>query len=251
MTICNIKNDVNYWENLELRPIVDNSLLLWLTSDSDNGNIWLDRSNYQNTPIIYGGYNRVPIDNKEMFGNALQLDGSTGYIFISNNTLFNTIKTGMTASIWVKQLTWNINNYNTILNRRIGTGSNDLIALMGDYKKVDNHCFNTSTSNGFMWACGISSQLNKWCNITITYDGSFMKIHINNQLLISKPHTGTLQDETTPLIIGAGDNGTYGISEYTNALIGSVLLYNRTLSDTEKTYNYTHSPLYYIEKSIM
>ena len=250
MTLCNIKNDINYWENTEFRPIVDNSLLLWLTSDSEVGSIWTDRSN-QNIPVIYGGYNRVPIDTNGLFGNAIRLDGSTGYISVSNNALFNTIKTGMTASIWINQLTWNIVKYNTILNRRIGTESGDLIALMGDYKTRNNHCFNTTTSNGFMWACGISSQLNKWCNITATYDGSFMNIYINNQLLTSKPHTGTLQDETTPLVIGAGDGGTFGISEFTNALFGDVLLYNRALSDVERTYNYTHSPLYYIEKSIM
>lgn len=251
MTLCNTKNDINHWEVQELKPIIDNSLLLWLTSDLETGNVWFNHSNYQNNAVIYGGYNRVPIDSKLLFGNAIQLDGYTGYISVSNDILFNSIKNGMTVSIWLKQLTWNLNNYNTILNRRLGTGSNDLIALMGDYKKTDNYCFNITTNNGFMWACGLSNQLNKWVNITLTYDRSLMKIYMNNQLLISKPFTGTLQDEASPIIIGAGDNGLFGIGEFINAIFGNVLIYNRTLSDTEKTYNYTHSPLYYIKKSIL
>jgi hypothetical protein len=48
-----------------------------------------------------------------------------------------------------------------------------------------------------------------------------------------RAHSGTIPDESSPVVLGAGDNGTDGMGEYVNAVFDDVRLYNRALSASE------------------
>lgn len=251
MTKCNIKNDINYWENTELKPVIAESLIIWYNSDYDYSNTWKNLKDGITNGILQNAQ-KVDVYKNDMFGRGASLNGLSGYVSIPYSTLLNTIKTGMTISVWIKKLS-HANGYGAIVGRRSGTSYGDLFLLFYSGQTTGNrYIFGVKTNTGDYDITGQPStnDLNKWVNITATYDGINVSLYKNNILQGSIPANGIIPDESTDIFIGAGDNGTGGISEYSNIIIGNVMIYSWQFSSYERDWNYKHSPFYYIQNSI-
>jgi len=70
-------------------------------------------------------------------------------------------------------------------------------------------------------------------HVAAVYDGGSMILYRNGLEVARRSHSGTIPDESTPVFLGAGDNGTDGVGEYTNGVFDDVRLYNRALSASE------------------
>lgn len=80
-------------------------------------------------------------------------------------------------------------------------------------------------------------QLDRYYNITFTYDGATLKLYVNGAMVGSSAITGNLVVSSTGLSIGAMINGS-NTNEYANVSFKNILLYNRALSDAEVLNNY-------------
>lgn len=245
MTICNIKNDINYWETI--KPIIDNSLILYITPDYD-GN-YNDISGKLNSVINYNS-SLEQVDSKGLFGFNMVLNGINSYLKVLSSNSLNSISTGFTISIWIYKLSHS-SGYGSIIGRRSGTGYDDLfIMLYGSASSNYSYSFHFKGSQAIRGRSS-SIDLNKWVNITVTYDGVNMKMYLNGILESTLPSSGIIPQDTTDLYIGCGDNGTGGLDEYTNAKIGTTLIYNRGINQSEVLTNVQSSPYYYLKNTIL
>lgn len=246
MTICGAKNDVRHWETQELKPVIDDSLVLYLTPDYD-GN-YNDISGKGNTVINFNSA-PVPVDSKGLFGANMLLNGKDSYLKALNSNSLNSLSTGMTISIWVNKQS-HAPIYGGIIGRRYGASFDDLFYLL--YSKP---------ANGYKYVFGIkglpgvtgrasTNDLNKWVNVTGVFNGSTIQLYLNGVLEGSVAATGKILQDTTDIYIGCGDNGTGGLGEFSNIKVGTVLIYNRGLSQSEVLTNYRNSPYNYLPKSI-
>ena len=87
----------------------------------------------------------------------------------------------------------------------------------------------------------ISSEIeNRWTHWVGVYDGSEMRLYINNALKGSLSVSGTINTTTNPLQIGREPSGNYF-----NGYIAFARIYNRVLSESEIRYNMLnyHNPI--------
>lgn len=75
----------------------------------------------------------------------------------------------------------------------------------------------------------ISIQLNTWCHVAVTYDGSVERLYVNGVLDGSTPATGPMSLNSDPLWIGGQASGPWGFP----GRIDEVSFYNRSLSPAE------------------
>lgn len=246
MTTCNVKNDVNYWETNDLKPVIDNSLVLYLTPDYD-GNYNDISGNLNN--VINVNSQLEQVDSKGLFSYNVILTGNS-YIKVLNSTSINSITTGITISVWLYKIS-HASYYGTLFGRRFGTGYDDLFILMYG-----------SPSNGYPYYFGMRNvggvsgrksidDLNKLINITVTYNGNNITMYLNGIIENVVQATGSIDNDITDIYIGCGDNGTGGLGEYTNAKLGNILLYSRGLTQSEVLKNIQSSPYYYLENNIL
>jgi hypothetical protein len=165
---------------------------------------------------------------------GLSLDGFDDYLTASNSTLLNSMKGQMSAALWVRKKA-DHPNYACMAGRRKGSGYNDLWLLNYNNSGQDEYSFNMSTTGGFTSVTGPSSagDVNAWVHVAGVYDGSRIHLYRNGAEAASAACSGTIPDESTSVFIGAGDNGSYGITEYLNADLDDIRLYNRALSASE------------------
>jgi hypothetical protein len=166
-------------------------------------------------------------------GAGASLDGINDYITIPSSSSLNSPQSGLTVALWVNKRAMTP-SYAALAGRRFGPGWDDVWVLYYNNSASDEYSFGVRTSSP-VYVTGPSStgDLNTWVHLAGVYDGSRIRIYRNGVEVASAPQSGTIPFESSPLVIGAGDNGSYGIEEFTNAGIDEVRLYNRALSASE------------------
>src|SRR4029453_1873992 len=160
-------------------------------------------------------------------GSAASLDGANDYVSISSSTSLNSPRTGMTIAMWIRQRAV-VPQYGILAGRRWGPGWDDLWVLFTNNDDgQDRYCFGVRASTP-VFVTGPSSlgDLNTWVHIAGTYDGSRIRIYRNGTEIASAALTGTIPVESSPLFLGAGNNGNTGIGEYLNSAMDDVRLYD-------------------------
>jgi hypothetical protein len=160
-------------------------------------------------------------------GGALDVDGD--YLSAPGSTSINTLGSQMSIALWIYKRA-NAPDYGGILGRRRGTGVEDLWVLFYGNTASDEYSVGVTTSAGAAYLTGPPStgDQNRWVHLAAVYDGATLRLYRDGTEIASRGHSGTILSETSPIILGAGDNGT--ISEYVNAIVDDVRLYNRALS---------------------
>jgi hypothetical protein len=98
---------------------------------------------------------------------------------------------------------------------------------------------NGSTNNTDLTSSSLS--LNTWTNVTLTYDGSNIKIYINGTLANSTAKSGLMTNiYSLPFVIGGQSVNLVGTTKYDfyNGYIGQVLLYNTALTSGQILQNF-------------
>lgn len=245
MTLCNNKQNIKYWQNSAFIPVYDSSLVLWLTSDFDSSNQWVDKSPYE---VITTPANtiRSQIDPSGVFGSTFVFNGINQSIECGNLPQYNISTNGVTIEAWIKG---NIQSKNCgIIAKRIGTSTPNYelqATLTGKLRLIYCH----GVYNGDNVVTLGSYFDNKWYHVTgtINFTTGIKNIYINGILeasATSQSVSDPICTSTNPLTIGRDG------PDYFTGSIDSIRIYNRELTSTESLYNYTHSQLYYINNSI-
>jgi hypothetical protein len=173
---------------------------------------------------------------------SLAFDGTGDYIDYGNQ--FSSGLTQLTLSSWVYFKDADINEYDYFISKD-GT-TNRCFNLA----KFRNGLWNTDGSISF-WLSGNGSAMtfcgartsdgftpsnNTWYNVTGTYDGSNMKLYINNILYRTLSHTAGIHDSNNSLYMGYSQ-GAHA-SGMLNGNLGPTQIYNRALSANEVLHNY-------------
>jgi hypothetical protein len=173
-----------------------------------------------------------PVWTAGNLGGALDFNGAGDYVSRASTTSINTLGSRMTVALWLYKRA-NAPDYGSIIGRRKGASYEDLWILFYNNSASDEYSFGVSTSSGAAYLNGPAStgDHNRWVHLAAVYDGSTIRLYRDGVEIASRGHTGTVLTEATPVFLGAGDNGT--VSEYVNAIVDDVRLYNRALPASE------------------
>jgi hypothetical protein len=166
-------------------------------------------------------------------GSAASLDGVDDYVSIPASSSLDAPRSGLTIAMWVYKRS-DSPEYAALAGRRWGPGWDDSWVLFYDQSGSDEYSFGVRTGSA-VYVTGPSSvaDRNTWVHIAGVYDGSRIRIYRNGVEVASAAQSGQIALDSTPLFLGAGDNGNTGIREYLNAGLDDVRLYSRALSAAE------------------
>ena len=234
----------NYWEDPAFRPIVDASLVLWLTSDFGNSGTWTDLSGKGNHGSIHGA-TRTPVHPLGIFGSAVSFNGTDNYVDCGNDSSLDL--TTFTWSLWI-YLTTTPDLYDIIIGNVNKAGDG---ARLWYYDSVWNFSLRNSSTDR-LYLNGNPPVLNTWTHIVVISTGSHVYFYENGNEVNNDSFSFTLGAQCQTML-GAMPDTTpcTGTMRFFSGIIGEVCVYNRTLSPTEVMYNYTHSPIYYIQRGLI
>jgi hypothetical protein len=215
--------------------IVTDSLVYNLDSSNPNsytgtGTTWYDISgNNKNFTLVSS-----PTFSKN---NSGSLTFSSQYAYSSSPTAF----TRFTIDCWIKFNAIPVSIYPCVLTQTYPNTTSQLNYSLG-------FCGFTGKFNGGFydggWRCptGITPVTGVWYYAAVTYDGSTVKFYINGALDSSLSYSGTPYSSGATDYIGRRWDG----SEFLNAEIPNVKLYNKALSADEILQNYNAAKDKYI-----
>jgi hypothetical protein len=164
---------------------------------------------------------------------ALQFDGSDQVVIPHSNSISFSSTSNYTYELWFMQ-TANPSIYH-LLSKRSDCGHSELnYQLARDW----NALFHAGSCSSPV-STNYDPPINEWVHVSVTYDGSMLKIYLNGQIKVAAPYTmGCIT--TAPLRIGAGGTCGQGMIGY----IDEVRMWNvtRTAEEIANTYNRTINP---------
>jgi len=214
----------------------------WYKLDETSGITAADSSGNTNAGNLVNG----PVWTTGKINGALSFNGTNQYMTTPSSASLNTIASQMSVALWIyKKAATPLNAYGTMIGRRFGTGNGDLWSLGYSNNATNDYTFGIKGgTTDFATPIGISSagDLNTWVHLVGVYNGTTIILYKNGVQVLSAPASGAMLSETSPLVIGAGDNGTNGISEFVNANLDDTSIYNRALSAAEVLALYNAAP---------
>lgn len=154
-------------------------------------------------------------------GNALSLDGTTGYGRIANSSALNPT-TAMTIWAWINPTNWNGNR--VIVQKGAANSQFRLLAENGLLK------FEIASPTRAVTAPLPSTDA--WSLVVATYDGAWMRLYVNGTEVGKVAATGAIPTTTDDLFIGAS-SATAPESEHFAGLIDDLRIYSRALTAME------------------
>ncbi|NTV30967.1 hypothetical protein HGA91_03260 [candidate division WWE3 bacterium] len=154
------------------------------------------------------------------FNSGILFDGVDDYITLGNPALLQTF-TSMSISAWVKGTNLPVNDYRFIYSKDTA----------GFYVAIYNKLvrFRSSDLTSDMTDSTTSLNNNTWYFITVTYDGSAVKIYIDGKLDATESATGIISENTGPATIGMFTPAT----GYFDGTIDDVQIYNYALTSEQ------------------
>lgn len=161
---------------------------------------------------------------------AIQLNGTTQYGRVVNNTNFN-VTPSVTLMAWVKTTSTSITSaMQRIMSRYLnGATANEQYGIdiyMGNAR------FLVGTTTTVTACTGTAVTANVWTHICATYDGANMLVYQDGVQTGSAARSGTITSSTGAFSFGADYNGTTA-SEFFVGSMEDLRIYNRALSQPE------------------
>lgn len=165
--------------------------------------------------------------------NAALFNGSDGYISIDNANELN-FSDALTVEGWVKLNTIGAGNQATIAGKW-----NDLSGNYREYLLTVNAFgqatfYLSSTGSDYpkaMWNTPLTTGV--WYHLAGTYDGSNIKLYVDEDLKATTPFTSNLSINTEQLLIGANDGYGGGLRKFTDGYIDDVRIWKTALTEEE------------------
>ena len=163
-------------------------------------------------------------------GSLLTLDGTEDYIEVADNPSLD-IQHQITLSAWVKLNKFSGTTKIVVKPTETGADPWELYAL--DIRE-DTQKVRFILSNGGLYANNdwhaVTSAISagEWYHVVGTYDGTTMRLYLNNSLVSTKDVTLTIATNNQPLLIGRWLTGSS-----INGLIDDLMIFNRALGEAE------------------
>ncbi len=180
----------------------------------------LDYSGNVNDGTLFGN-STFATESLGLAGWSLNFDGSGDYVRVSDSTTLD-ISGNVTISTWVS-LNEQTNDFRAIVKKDAA------------YSLEKNH---NNLPRFTIWSGGESTpvvlgttalQVGKWYHIVGTYDGSYLRMYVNGVLEGTTARSGAITTNNIDLYIGSKS----GTSQFINATLDDVMIYNRSLSAQE------------------
>ena len=162
---------------------------------------------------------------------SYKFDGINDYVSVPHSALLN--KSKITVMAWVRHSTASIKSWEAIVTKgdsayRLhlngGCSINGVNTQGGLSLGINGGCAGADINSGTVPVAAT------WYHAAGTYDGSAIKIYINGALIASKPYTGTIAINTSPLYIG--ENAQQG-GRYFDGDIDEVKIFSGALTDAQ------------------
>jgi hypothetical protein len=197
-----------------------------------NGTNWIDLTGSGNNGTLTNG---PTFDSAN--GGSILFDGTNDYVNLGSNSSYN-LSNNFTLSCWVNPSQLGHGNGDELCS--LATGSPAPYISYG-LEWMDTGRFRFSignTSNQFLnYLSNSTYSLNNWYNVVGTYDGSTIRLYVNNVLQNSTSVSTTVTYSANQMTVGTW---FYDISP-SNALTGRishVKIYNRALTASEIQQNF-------------
>ena len=201
------------------------------SSYSGTGTTWYDLSGNGNHATLVNG----PTYSQNALG--IGFDGSNDYAEISS---LDIPARPYTISVWVSHNNNFTMNNETYISQDAASGTNDAVSLAkngyfnGRTVALTNQLVPGSTGSSNVVSITPLTAVDYW-NITAVASTTDLKIYLNGTLDYSVTSSGAVVPKTGNIIIGKSANSS---SNYLNAYLAEVLIYNKALSATEVTQNF-------------
>lgn len=200
--------------------------------DENTGNIAVDNSGLGNTGTIYGASR---IDGK--YGKALSFDGSNDWVKLLDSPSLN--PSYITLAVWLN-VSSGVTGYGRLVDKG-GTGG--YLLSFGDAGAGRLRWIVTRASDSTYGL--VDSPLgyndNVFHYVISAWDGTTMRLLVDNVEVASTPFSGTLK--TTTYNVGIASN--YAGGENLACITDEARIYNRALTQAEMENLHTSNPLYY------
>jgi len=193
--------------------------------DDGSGLIANDSSGNLNTGVLKNG----PTWVVGAFGSALSFDGINDYVEANNSKTLNITGNQFTLSAWVNPKAQS-STFGDIVTKRSGVNTQYYIAWWWNGSQVG---FGTGLYNGsnVFFSASTYHPLNRLYHVAAVYNGTRLRLYVNNTLEIDQPVIGNLLPFNVPVHIG-WLGPTFNVSFF-NGTIDEIKIYNRSLSDSE------------------
>lgn len=129
-------------------------------------------------------------------GGAFNFNGTTNYLKLGSLPSLNN-SSNFSMSFWMKPTFDETESY----WKYIVSKDNITFFFLGGQKKF-RYSIRTSAGNAWMDMLGLNWDANTWHKVTLEYDGATMRAYWDDQLIVSKAHTGTMVSSPNPLYFG-------------------------------------------------
>lgn len=165
-----------------------------LCDSGPNANHGMSAGSMTSTDVVAGN-----------IGDAIHLDGSSGYFSIPSTPSLDITGAAITLSAWVYS-TVNQNDDCGVIVKSAGNNYNYQLGIQG----AEQANFRVNTSNGLTYLTG-NTQIGQlqWYYIYGIYDGSTAKVYLDDQEDGTANNNGVIDSTTQPVLIGRralGDN---------------------------------------------
>ena len=233
----NINSHYSLWDS----SIVQSGLVMNLdasfkSSYLGTGTTWYDISGSGNN----NGTLTNGVGYSSTNGGVMTFDGVNDFVNCGNSSTFNQTN-ALTLSTWVKINS--LSSENTLIGKQwCNLNQYSYLLYVNTQGKLILDTANSGACNGYFSAYTSTNSLsiNTWYNVVISFTNASLKIYLNGQLI-----SGSLSGINTGLFVGNAPVllGTYrGLSgnyaSMLNGNMGSTLIYNTALSDSEVTQNF-------------
>lgn len=226
-----IKQDTSGCGLIPLDPFSISGIISWWSFNGD-----ADDENDINPGTPQGG---VSFINDPERGEVASFDGINGYIDVGNGASLNIVNE-ITISAWIYPKSTNVG---TIVAK-----NSPYYFAFGNSQEPQTQKIGGGIFNGaWTWLNGNTIiPINQWSHITLTYNGSVIKVYLNGTEDGSIAKTGLLANAPDTTKIG---NGTYGFNQTFNGTIDDVMIFDRALTPAkikelyEKSYEVPTAPV--------
>jgi hypothetical protein len=182
------------------------------TFGEGSGTVAYDSSgngNNGNLQAIPGGGSApvyVANTNSATSGQSYALSFDQGVVGIGNSASIDTLGNSFTMSAWILD---SGDNYGELFADSTSAGNRYWLFQDSGYGG-DQDYFWSDTTSGFHEALGYVTPLNAWQYVTLTYDGSSLKLYNNGVLESTRSMSGSLTDSGGLYLGAASNNSGYG-----------------------------------------
>ncbi len=204
-----------------------------------NGN-FRDTTANQNNGIQFGSFSTESSGNMYNNTSVYKFNGVNSYVRVPNSASLNP-STQMSVSVWYKPVNFYGSGNDPIIDKPYPTWTKAVyqyhLGVTGALYLSPKIGFDIALNDTLRYAVTPPNSYipGVWYHIVGTYDGSFIKIYLNNNLMSSTPATGIINNEGQDLFIGR-----YGLMgpnhndySYLPGNIAELRIYNRALSSIE------------------